>query len=73
MRTNIHNIGMALKKKPDATPTLITEPTRLAKFICFVLLGLLNFILKKRCTISRGAEPHVRKANDEKTMMIGPC
>ena len=42
-------------------------------FFSFCLIGWLNFILKKRCTISRGAEPHAQKANDEKTMMIGPC
>ena len=33
-----------------------------------VVLGLLNFILKEWCTISRGAEPHAQKANDEKVL-----
>ena len=32
------------------------------------MLGLLNFILKEWCTISRGAEPYDRKANDEKVL-----
>ena len=31
----------------------------------FVLLGLLSFMLKEWLTISRGAEPHARKANFE--------
>ena len=34
----------------------------------FIILGLLNFILKEWCTISRGAEPHARKAYDEKVL-----
>ena len=29
---------------------------------------MLNFILKEWCTISRGAEPHAQKANDEKVL-----
>ena len=33
-----------------------------------IILGLLNFILKEWCTISRGAEPHAQKANDEKVL-----
>ena len=32
------------------------------------MLGLLNFILKEWCTITRGAEPHARKANVEKVL-----
>ena len=38
---------------------------------CFgflIILGLFNFILKEWCTISRGAEPHAQKANDEKVL-----
>ena len=37
-------------------------------YICLIILGLLNFILKEWCTISRGAEPYDRKANDEKVL-----
>ena len=33
-----------------------------------IILGLLNFILKEWCTISRGAEPHAQKANDEEVL-----
>ena len=35
-------------------------------YILLIILGLLNFILKEWCTISRGAEPHAQKVNDEK-------
>ena len=44
------------------------ELKRLYFILLFVLLGLLNFTLKKWCTISRGAEPHARKANLEKVL-----
>ena len=37
-------------------------------FLFFIILGLLNFILKEWCTISRGAEPHAQKADDEKVL-----
>ena len=37
-------------------------------YIFLIILGLLNFILKEWCTISRGAEPHAQKANDEKVL-----
>ena len=37
-------------------------------YICLIILGLLNFILKEWCTISRGAKPHAQKANLEKVL-----
>ena len=37
-------------------------------YIFLIIFGLLNFILKKWCTISRGAEPHAQKANHEKVL-----
>ena len=36
--------------------------------IFLIILGLLNLILKEWCIISRGAEPHARKANVEKVL-----
>ena len=37
-------------------------------FLFFIIFGLLNFILKEWCTISRGAKPHAQKANHEKVL-----
>ena len=37
-------------------------------YIFLIIFGLLNFILKKWCTISRGAKPHARNANVEKML-----
>ena len=37
-------------------------------FRVLIILGLLDFILKEWCTISRGAKPHARKANDEEVL-----
>ena len=37
-------------------------------FIFFCLIDWLNFILKEWLTISRGAEPHAQKADDEKVL-----